>query len=84
MNMFFHALILIALMAGAASAENGDSSLTDLLIGFIVVFAIGMAIRHYLAKKSQIQPAGSKSCPNCGSPAEPDAEFCANCGGKLK
>ncbi len=87
MKKLLLALILVASSAGIASAQNGDPSLMELLVGFIVVFAIGMAARHFLGKKSVNQPVKSVqsgACPHCGSYVEPDAVFCANCGGKLK
>ncbi len=88
MNKFLLALVFTTLLVGAASAENGDSSLTDLLVGFVVVFAIGMGIRYALGKRSAPSvpsaPAGKGFCPECGTPAGTNSDFCSNCGARLK
>lgn len=60
----------------------------DLLVGFVVVFAIGMGIRYKLRKRPvpsvPSTPAVKGFCPECGTPAETNSGFCSNCGTRLK
>ena len=81
------AICLINGFTGNLQADEGESTLAPLIIGFLL-FGGGGAWLLFSASKIKLEPTDNSLnmgyCVHCGTPIPHGAEFCSKCGTKVR